>query len=173
MREGMTKLRTFPRSRLLEVPLCRLRTHELGLYQALGDPTAATDPSESDPRLYWDIEWTCGLVMALQYHQITEELEIQLDAPDVGHALRHLGVPAYDMWLLRVEDPTRFATLCDPPNLDWEVWRETPAAPAPAGERFKLRLSQRDADCWAAELADQTGRRHWARRAEPSELLEA
>lgn len=169
----MTKLRSFPRSRLIEVPLCHLHTHELGLYQALGDPTAATDPSEADPRLYWDIEWSCGLVMALQYHQLSDELEIQLDLPDVAHALRHLGVPAFDMQLLRVDDPARFADLCDPPMLDWEVWRETPAAPAPAGERYKLRLSRRDAECWASECEEQTGRRHWPRRHEEHDLFEA
>ena len=64
MREGMLKLRSFPRSRLIEVPLCHLRTSELSLYQSLGDPTATTDPVEADPRIYWDIQWSCGMVMA-------------------------------------------------------------------------------------------------------------
>jgi hypothetical protein len=157
----MTKLRTFPRSRLIEVPLCRVRTSELSLFQALGEPTAATDPIEADPRLYWDIEWGCGMVMGLQFHQLTEHLDIQLDAADVAHALRHLGVPAYDMRLLRIEDPVRFLDLCDPPELVWEVWREVGPG---AGERTKIRLSQRDAECWANELELETGVRHWADR---------
>jgi hypothetical protein len=159
VRDGITKLRTFPRSRLIEVPLCRMRTSELSLFQALGDPTAATDPIDPDPRLYWDIEWGCGMVMGLQFHQLTELLEMQLDAADVAHALRHLGVPAYDMHLLRIDDPARFVELCDPPDLDWEVWQEVGPG---AGERTKIRLSRRDAECWAAESELFTGRRHWA-----------
>jgi hypothetical protein len=161
MREGMTKLRAFPRSRLIEVPLARVRTLELSLFQALGDPTAATDPIEADPRLYWDIDWSCGMVMGLQFHQLTEELEIQLDAADVAHALRHLGVPAYDMRLLRLEDPARFEALCEPPELVWEVWKQVGDG---QGERVHLRLGPRDATCWAAELTSQTGVTHWAAR---------
>jgi hypothetical protein len=163
MREGMTKLRAFPRSRLIELPLARVRTSELSLFQALGDPTAATDPIESDPRLYWDIDWVCGLVMGLQFHQLTEELEIQLDAADVAHALRHLGVPAYDMRLLRLDDPVRFMELCEPPELIWEVWKDVGSG---HGERLHLRLGARDAQCWANELTAQTGERHWAARPE-------
>ncbi len=139
MRDGMTKLRTFPRSRLIEQPLCRVRTTELALFEALGDPTAATDPIDPDPRLFWDIEWGCGMVMGLQFHQLTEQLDIQLDVADVAHALRHLGVPAYDMRLLRIDDPVRFIELCDPPELAWEVWREVGPG---AGERIKIRLSR-------------------------------
>ena len=162
MREGMTKLRAFPRSRLIEVPLCRMRTSELSLFQSLGDPTAATDPFDPDPRLFWDIDWACGLVMGLQFHQLTEELEVQLDAADVAHALRHLGVPAFDMRFLRLEDPARFVELCRPPEMVWEVWKEVGQG---RGERVHLRLSARDAECWAAELTTETGTRHWA--AEP------
>jgi hypothetical protein len=161
MREGITKLRSFPRSRLIEVPLCRVRTNELALFQALGDPTAATDPIDPDPRIYWDIEWACGMVMGLQFHQLSEQLEIQLDAADVAHALRHLGVPAYDMHLLRIDDPVRFIELCEPPELVWEVWRQTPSG---HGERYRIRLSQRDAECWANECTALTGLRHWADR---------
>jgi hypothetical protein len=157
----MTKLRAFPRSRLIEVPLCRVRTNELSLFQALGDPTAITDPIETDPRLYWDIEWACGMVMGLQFHQLSEQLDIQLDAADVAHALRHLGVPAYDMHLLRIDNPVKFIELCEPPELVWEVWRTTPDG---KGERDKIRLSQRDAECWANEQQALTGVRHWADR---------
>ena len=55
MRAGMIKLRTFPRNRLIEAPLCHVRTSELSLYQSLGDPTGTTDPIDADPRLYWDL----------------------------------------------------------------------------------------------------------------------
>ncbi len=99
------------------------------------------------------------MVMGLQFHQLTELLEIQLDAADVAHALRHLGVPAYDMRLLRIDDPVRFLELCDPPDLIWEVWREVGPG---AGERTHIRLSQRDAECWAGESESLTGVRHWA-----------
>jgi hypothetical protein len=165
VRDGMTKLRTFPRSRLIEVPLARFRTYELALFQALGNPTAATDPSDPDPRIYWDIEWDCGMVMGLQFHQLTEELEIQLDSADVTHSLRHLGVPAFDMRVLRVEDPVRFLELCEPPDLGWEVWREVGPG---AGERRQIRLSRRDAECWANQLELETGVRHWCQP--PSEV---
>lgn len=164
MRDGMTKLRTFPRSRLIEQPLCHVRTTELALFEALGDPTAATDPIDPDPRLFWDIEWECGMVMGLQFHQLTEQLDIQLDEADVAHALRHLGVPAYDMHLLRIDDPVRFIELCDPPQLAWEVWKEVGPG---AGERIKIRLSQRDAECWSGECEIATGTRHWAQIYEP------
>ncbi|MGZ4709268.1 MAG: hypothetical protein ACXWBN_11060 [Acidimicrobiales bacterium] len=159
MRDGMLKLRSFPRSRLIEVPLCHLRTSELSLYQSLGDPTATTDPVEADPRLYWDIQWSCGMVMGLQFHQISEDLHIQLDQPDVPHALRHLAVEAYDLRLLRIEDPERFATIGEPPVLDWELHR---AAPDGTDQVYKKGLTKRDAECWAAEAEAFTGRRHWA-----------
>jgi hypothetical protein len=155
----MLKLRSFPRSRLIEVPLCHLRTSELSLYQSLGDPTATTDPVEADPRLYWDIEWSCGMVMGLQFHQISEDLQIQLDQPDVPHALRHLAVEAYDLRLLRIDDPERFAAIGEPPVLDWDLHRQ---APDGTDQVYKRGLTERDARCWAAEAEAFTGRRHWA-----------
>ena len=162
MREGMLKLRSFPRSRLIEVPLCHLRTSELSLYQSLGDPTATTDPVEADPRLYWDIQWSCGMVMGLQFHQISEDLQIQLDQPDVPHALRHLGRrglrPAPRS---RVEDPERSPGHRQGPSvLDWELHREPPGRHRPAATSEGL--TERDAECWAAEAEALTGRRHWA-----------
>jgi hypothetical protein len=159
MRDGMVKLRSFPRSRLIEVPLCELRTSELSLYQSLGGPTATTDPVDPDPRLYWDIEWACGLVTGLQFHQLTEQLQIQLDQPDVAHALRHLGVEVFDQHELRLDDPERFAALGRPVALDWELHR---VAADGTEERYKHGLTERDARCWAAEAEDATGRRHWA-----------
>ena len=159
MRHGMIRLRSFPRNRLIEEPLCRLRTSELSLYQSLGDPTGMTDPIDADPRLYWDLEWTCGMVMGLQFHQLTEDLQIQLDAPDVPHALRHLAVEAYDLRSLRIEDPERYAAIGNPIVLDWELHR---AGLDGTEQRYKRGLTRRDAECWAAEAEAITGRRHWA-----------
>ena len=158
MRDGLSRLRNFPRSRLLEEPLCRVRTSELSLYQAVGEPTAMTDPSDADPRLYWDLQWSCGMVMGLQFHQLSEELLVRLDEADVPHALRHLGVEAYEMHLLRVEDPDRFAQLAEPPDLDHELWRLTPDG---TEQCYKRGLSRRDVECWVAQAEAATGRRHW------------
>ncbi len=158
MRDGLIRLRNFPRSRLLEEPLCRVRTSELSLYQAVGEPTAMTDPSDADPRLYWDLQWSCGMVMGLQFHQLSEELLVRLDEADVPHALRHLGVEAYEMRLLRVEDPDRFAQLAEPPDLDHELWRLTPDG---TEQCYKRGLSRRDVECWVAQAEAATGRRHW------------
>jgi len=163
MRQGMIRLRAFPRNRLIEEPLCRLRTSELSLYQSLGDPTGMTDPIDSDPRLYWDLEWECGLVSALQFHQLTELLEISLDEADVAHALRHLGVEVFDLSALRRDDPARFAQVAEPLPLDWELWR---ADLSGQEGRYKLGLTRRDAECWAREAELATGRHHWARRAD-------
>ena len=159
MRDGLIRLRNFPRGRLLEEPLCRVRTSELSLYQAVGEPTAMTDPSDADPRLYWDLQWSCGMVMGLQFHQLTEELLIRLDEADVPHALRHLGVEAYEMHLLRLEEPERFAEIASPVVLDQELWR---VAPDGSEQCYKRGLSPRDAACWAAQAEAATGRRHWA-----------
>jgi hypothetical protein len=158
MRDGLIRLRNFPRSRLLEDPLCRVRTSELSLYQAVGDPTAMTDPSDPDPRLYWDLQWSCGMIMGLQFHQLSEELLVRLDEADVGHALRHLGVEAYEMHLLRIDDPDRFAQLTSPPDIDHELWRIQPDG---TEQLYKQGLSRRDANCWASQAQAATGRRHW------------
>ena len=158
MRDGLIRLRAFPRSRLLEDPLCRVRTSELSLYQAVGEPTAMTDPSDPDPRLYWDLQWACGMVMGLQFHQLSEELLIRLDEADIPHALRHLGVEAYELHLLRIDDPERFAQIAEPPVLDHELWRLNPDG---TEQRYKRGLSRRDAECWAEQAEAATGRRHW------------
>jgi hypothetical protein len=159
MRDGLVKLRTFPRSRLIEEPLCTVRTSELSLYQSLGDPTAMTDPVDADPRLYWDLEWSCGMVMGLQFHQLSELLQVQLDQADVPHALRHLGVEAFDMRLLRLEDPDRFAEVTKPPDMDWVLYRTSPDG---TELLYKRGLTQRDAECWADEAERITGRTHRA-----------
>jgi hypothetical protein len=163
MRQGLIRLSGFPRNRLIEDPVCRVRTSELSLYQSLGDPTSMTDPIDRDPRLYWDLEWPCGMVMGLQFRQIDEMLEIKLDQADVPHGLRHLGVEASDMHLLSIDDPDRFAAICTPQDLSWELWQVRPEG----GEaRYKRGLTRRDAECWASEAEEQTGVRHWARSAD-------
>jgi hypothetical protein len=161
MRDGLIRLRAFPRSRLVEDPLCRVRTSELSLYQAVGEPTAMTDPNDPDPRLYWDLQWSCGMIMGLQFHQLSEELLVRLDEADVPHALRHLGVEAYEMHLLRIDDPERFAQIAVPPDLDYELWRMNPDG---SEQLYKRGLSKRDADCWATLAEAATGRRHWVGR---------
>lgn len=158
MRLGMIKLRAFPRNRLIEEPLCRVRTSELSLYQSLGDPTGMTDPIDADPRLYWDLEWACGLIMGLAFHQLTESLEVGLDQPEVPHALRHLGVEAFDLRLLRIDDPERFAQVATPTTAAWDLWRIQPDG---GEQHYKRGLNQRDAECWAREAEAATGRRHW------------
>jgi hypothetical protein len=162
MRDGLVRLKSFPRDRLIEDPLCRARTSELSLYQSLGEPTAMTDPSDSDPRLYWDLQWSCGMVMGLEFEQLSEELAIRLDQPDVPHALRHLGVEAYEMHLLRIDEPARFAEITEPVALDCDLWREG----ADGSEQlYKRGLTRRDAKCWAGQAVAHTGRRHWVVRA--------
>jgi len=160
MRSGMTRLKGFPRHQLIEDPLCSVRTSELSLYQSLGGPTGMTDPIEVDPRLYWDLEWSCGLVMGMQFHQLTELLEIRLDEPDVSHALRHIGVEAYDMHLLRIDDPARFKSICAAPDLSWQLWKVDDDG---SEHQRQQGLTRRDAECWAREAEEQTGTRHWAR----------
>jgi hypothetical protein len=158
----MTRLKGFPRHRLIEDPLCRVRTSELSLYQSLGEPTSTTDPIDMDPRLYWDLEWSCGLLTSMQFHQLSELLEISLDEPDVAHALRHIRVEAYDMHLLRIDDPARFMAICAPPDLTWELWRVNPDG---REQQRRHGLTRRDAECWAREAEAHTGNRYWARQA--------
>ena len=99
------------------------------------------------------------MVMGLQFHQITEDLQIQLDLPDVPHALRHLAVEAYDLRPLAVEDPARYQAIGKVLVLDWELHR---TAPDGTDQMYKRGLTKRDAECWAAEAEALTGRHHWA-----------
>jgi hypothetical protein len=104
MPEQVRRLPAFPRNDLLEEPAVTGRVSELELHEQLGPPTteSASDAFD-DPRQFWDLEWPCGLVMGIEYHQLTEQLIMHLDAPDIEHALRHLGVelramePSFDL----------------------------------------------------------------------------
>ena len=123
MAEEVRRLSAFPRNDLLEEPAVTGRVSELELHEHLGPPTTES-PSDSfeDPRQFWDLEWPCGLVMGIEYHQLTEELVMHLDAPDIEHALRHVGVelrgmePSIDLKrdpLRSVESPPHRGALVD------------------------------------------------------------
>jgi hypothetical protein len=159
---AFSKLQRFPRNRLIEEELARGRVSELDLLMRFGDPTTQSD-ARDDPVFFWDLEWSCGLVVALQFKQVTEVLGLRLDEPDVDHALRHLGFPIDDLWLLEVAAPDRFRALAGPVDRTWQVWRESGEPPEPVA----VALTQRDATCWCAEIADrERGDRFRVRRAE-------
>ena len=160
---AFSKLPRFPRHRLIEEELARGRVRELDLLMRFGDPTTQTAARDNDPVFFWDLEWSCGLVVALQFKQVTEVLGLRLDEPDVDHALRHLGFPISDLWLLEVESPEHFADVLGGVDRTWQVWRESGVPPEPVASP----MTQRDAVCWCAELAAQEpGDRYRVRRSE-------
>ena len=57
---------------------------------------------------------------------------MSLDQPEVPHALRHLGVEAYDLRLLRIDDPVRFAQVTEPADADLGAWRNRAGRHRPA-----------------------------------------
>ena len=103
MAEEVRRLSAFPRNDLLEEPAVTGRVSELELHEHLGPPTTESPSYFEDPRQFWDLEWPCGLVMGIEYHQLSEQLIMHLDVPDVEHALRHVGVelrsmePSFDL----------------------------------------------------------------------------
>lgn len=162
MTSGFTKLRKFPRNRLIEDELLRCRASELDLFVAFGEPTLQTPADDADPTFYWDMEWSCEMVMGLQFKQLTEILTIRLDQPETHHALRHLGFEVTDLWTLEEDSPERFAELCEPPDLSWELWRQVDGEK----ECVAKSLTERDADCWRDSFADtDDAPRHWVTRA--------
>ena len=118
-----------------------------------------TDPSDPDPRLYWDLQWSCGMVMGLQFHQL------ERGAAHPAGPGRHPPRPA----------PPRGGGLRDAPAAHRRpraVRRRSPSprcsttscgAEAPDGseQRYKRGLTRRDAECWAEQAEAATGRRHW------------
>ena len=160
---AFSKLPRFPRHRLIEEELARGRVSELDLLMRFGDPTTQTAARDNDPVFFWDLEWSCGLVVALQFKQVTEVLGLRLDEPDVDHALRHLGFPISDLWLLEVESPEHVADVLGGVDRTWQVWRESGVPPEPVA----VAMTQRDATCWCAEVADrERGDRFRVRRAD-------
>ncbi len=110
------KLAAFPRDLLIERELFAGTVSEVDLLAALGAPSGESVPAlgAGHPTFFWDLTYGCGLVMGLQFDQLTQRLSGFLDAPDVDHALRHLGVPMADRWLLEESDPDLFRAVAPP-----------------------------------------------------------
>jgi hypothetical protein len=164
MGTSFSKLTKFPRNRLIEQELIRCRASELDLLGVFGEPTSQTAADELDPTFFWDIEWSCELVMSLQFKQLTEMLTIRLDAPDVDHALRHLGFTVHDLWTLEADDPDRLAELGAPLPHDAELWRTDQRGEK---EQIATHLTERDAYCQRDELNDEgSGNKYFVIRVE-------
>lgn len=147
-----TKLTKFPRNRLIEEDLLRCRASELDLLTAFGAPTLESPASEPDPTFYWDVEWSCGLLMSMQFNQLTELLTIRLNEVDGVHALRHLGFDVSEVWSLQQDSPDAAAALGQPVDASWELWQQQGASGRGV---VAVGLTKHDADCWCAELADE------------------
>ncbi|MCX7621840.1 MAG: hypothetical protein N2037_13465 [Acidimicrobiales bacterium] len=166
--ERVTKLRAFPRSRLIERELFACTVSEVDLLEALGAPSAESQPGlgEGHPNLYWDLVWSCGMVMGLQFDQLEQRLVGFLDEPEVEHALWHIGIKPDQLWVLERDDPEHFAVVCDPVARNYELWLGA------EGEEVRLltRLTKREAECrrsWYAERATD-GRTYVVRSTEPA-----
>lgn len=139
------RLDVFPRDDLLDEPVLTGRVSELELHEHLGPPTTESEAdSFDDPRQFWDLAWPCGLVMAIEYHQLSEELVMHLDAADVDHALRHVGVE------LRGLEPT----------FDRKRDRFDRLNPRPVGGLWSIIAEQADGDrvCVARNLTERDAR---------------
>jgi hypothetical protein len=150
MDEGLKKLSAFPRHELIEEALFSMRTRELALFELLGPPTQDGDPLTSDPCFFWDLVWGCGLVMAVEFHQLTEETVVHLSVDEIEHALRHLDVPIAELVLLRDTDPATFAALVpESPARNFELWRRNRDD---RRECIAEELTESDATCREREL---------------------
>lgn len=159
MTVAFTKLTAFPRNRLLEDELAHGRVRELDLLARFGPPSHETPASEPDPTFFWDLEWACGLVMGLQFDQLTEQLVLRLDEPEIDHALRHLGVEVRDLWSIDADTARRLDRTDPAEQGSWGLWREDRNE---LKERVAAGLCRRDADCRAAELAPgDPAHRYW------------
>jgi len=158
MAEEVRRLATFPRNELLDEPVLTGKASELELLERLGPPTAERDGAAfEDARRFWDLEWPCGLIMGIEYDQLTEELVMHLDSHDLDHALRHLGVEIRDSGQSFDEKRDRFDRLNPRPVAGtWSLWSEDRD-----GERLVIarNLSERDATCRraAVESSDPAG----------------
>jgi hypothetical protein len=148
MPESVRKLPAFPRHQLLDTPLFRAQARELDLLARLGPPTQASEPLDADPCFYWDLVWGCGLVTAIQFHQLNEMLILHIDGDEVDHALRHLDIALRSTELLERVDPALFAQAV-PERADrhWELWRRE----GDESIRVAWDLTERDAHCWCDE----------------------
>ncbi len=157
MRSGVTRLKAFPRNRLLDVELVRGRVSELDLLAAFDEPTTVRDRRDAEPAFFWDLEWPCGLVMDLTFHQLSEELRVRLDATEIDHALRHLGFRIDELERLDQRDPEAFRAAGEPSELVWGLWchdDDDTLRLVAAG------LAERDARCWLDELRRDGDLRH-------------
>lgn len=151
MRSGAKRLSQFPRNRLLEDELIRCRVSELDLLAAFERPTKETlDEDELEPTFFWDLEFPCEMVMALQFRQLSQILTIRLDEPELDHALRHLGFEVKDLTTLETVNPERYASLCEDLDPAYELWHTDEH-----GNKVCVAsgLVARDAECRRAELA--------------------
>jgi hypothetical protein len=156
------KLTTFPRHRLMEEELVRGQVSELDLLASFGKPGHQGTSADHEPTFFWDLEWPCGLVAALQFSQLTQQVGIRLDRPEVAHALRHLSLHVKDEWLLEQAEPERFAALAPSVDRNWELWRWDNR-----GEKDQVKngLAERDATCWRDEmLHGEDGLVYWVMR---------
>lgn len=146
------RLEAFPRHRLVEEPLFEGSTAELTLLEQLGPPTAESDAAFGDPRFFWDLEFPCGLIVAVEFHPLDEHISVHLDADDVDHALRHLGAPIGDLTLLAERDPHRYRELVpEPCERTASLWR----VDADGSETLLATgLTRRDAECRRADPPD-------------------
>ncbi|MCB1249949.1 MAG: hypothetical protein KDB36_11105, partial [Acidimicrobiales bacterium] len=70
------KLAAFPRDRLIERELFAGTVNEVDLLAALGAPSGESVPAlgAGHPTFFWDLTYGCGLVMGLQFDQLTQRL---------------------------------------------------------------------------------------------------
>jgi hypothetical protein len=138
---------------MLDEPVLTGRVSELALIERLGPPTANRDESDlRNPRQFWDLEWPCGLVMGIEYHQLTEELVLHLDELDVDHALRHLDL---DLDLRDVErelDQQRDRFDRHLPRPVEQAWRVLRRGDDDSAQVVARNLTERDASCRVDEL---------------------
>jgi len=144
-----TKLAKFPRNRLLDVDLVRCRADELDLLGAFGPPTLETAASEPDPIFYWDLDWTCGLVMSLKFEQLTQTLTLRMDEPDTNHALRHLGFDVASLWTLEDADPNALTRVTAMLDTTWDLFEVNAKG---TRTRIDVGLTERDARCRAGDF---------------------
>lgn len=127
------------------------RASELSLMEYLGPPTGESEPLGDDPCLFWDIEWDCGLVMSIEFHQLSQTLHVTLDAPEFAHALRHMGATIEDLELTTAfekDDLDRPIHVEIP--LDWEVVAEADGEASVVATG----LCERDASCLHRSLTE-------------------
>ena len=161
MTARFSKLTKFPRNRLIEEDLLRCRASELDLLTTFGAPTLESPASEPDPTFYWDIEWSCGLLMSMQFNQLTEQLTIRLNEVDGVHALRHLGFSLADCWIMERDAPDQLARLAKPLERRWSLWQEDDDGFA---ELLHVNLTERNAECWCDELNGGFSDQYWVEK---------